>query len=104
MENLLIMDKLIIQETKLALNNFDEIATYYEKKQSGLGNRFASYYYKELETLTAMPNIGRIGKIFGTRELVLQEFPYLIVYRIRKKYIQILRIFHQQRKYPVSGE
>jgi toxin ParE1/3/4 len=95
------MEKLTIQESKLALYNLDEIAMYYEVKQQGLGYRFASYYYQQIENLSEMPNIGRMGKVFGTRELVLQEFPYLVVYRVRKKYVQILRIFHQQRKYPV---
>jgi len=94
------MEKLTIHESRLVLHNFDEIATYYETKQSGLGFRFASYYYQQIEKLVDMPNMGRIGKIFGTRELVLQDFPYLVVYRIRKKHVQILRLFHQQRKYP----
>lgn len=95
------MEDLVIQESKLALRNLDEIATYYETKQNGLGYRFAKYYYQQIEILIIMPNIGRPGKVFGTREVVLQEFPYLVIYRIRKKHIQILRIFHQQRCYPV---
>lgn len=94
------MASLKIQETKLALSNLNEIAEYYEGKQSGLGYRFAEYYYKQVEQLELMPNIGRSGKLFGTRELVLHEFPYLVVYRIRKEYVQVLRIFHQQRYYP----
>jgi toxin ParE1/3/4 len=94
------MENLVIQESKLALLNLDEIATYYETKQLGLGYRFASYYYAQLERLLEMPNIGRVGKVFGTRELVLQDFPYFVIYRIKGKYIQILRIFHQQRRYP----
>ena len=88
------------QETKLALSNLNEIAEYYESKQSGLGYRFASYYYKQIEQLELMPNIGRPGKLFGTQELVLHDFPYLVAYRIRKEYVQVLRVFHQQRYYP----
>ena len=95
------MEGLVIQESKLALANLDEIATYYETKQDGLGYRFAAYYYQQIEILTSMPNIGRPGKVFGTKELVLHEFPYLVVYRIRKSYVQIVRVFHQQRSYPL---
>lgn len=91
------MASLIIQETKMALSHIDEIATYYENQQSGLGCQFVAYYDQQIEPLKTMPNIGRPGKLFGTRELVLHRFPYFVVYRVRKECIQILRIFHQQR-------
>jgi toxin ParE1/3/4 len=94
------MDYLKFIITELALSNIEEIATYYEAKQIGLGSRFVKYYYDQVLILSTMPNIGRMGKVFGTRELVLHEFPYFIVYRVRKDYIQILRIFHQHRQYP----
>ncbi len=93
------MESLKIQETKLALVNLDEIASYYEQHQPELGYRFATYYYKQIEILKSMPNIGRSGKVMGTRELILHEFPYLVVYRVRKDFVQILRIFHQHRKF-----
>jgi plasmid stabilization system protein ParE len=86
--------------TSTALLNLNEIAEYYEKKQKGLGYRFAAYYKQQTDTLMTMPNIGRSGNLFGTRELVFHEFPYIVVYRVRKTDIQILRIFHQSRKFP----
>lgn len=92
------MESLKIQETKLALANLDEIASYYEQQQLGLGYRFAAYYYNQIDILKSMPHIGRSGKVMGTRELVLPEFPYLVVYRVRSDFVQILRIFHQHRK------
>jgi len=94
------MDNLKLVLTTRAFKNLSDIAEYYEAKQNGLGVRFVMYQKQLTEILLTMPNIGRAGKIFGTREIVLQDFPYLVVYRVRKKYIQILRIFHQSRKYP----
>jgi len=47
-----------------------------------------------------MPQIGRAGRVFGTRELIMQDFPFLIVYRVRQEYVQILRLIHQSMKYP----
>ena len=92
------MEGLKIQESKLALINLDEIASYYEYQQPGLGYRFVAYYYKQVEILKSMPHIGRSGKVMGTREIVLQEFPYLVIYRVRGNIVQILRVFHQHRK------
>jgi len=94
------MENLILKETKIALANLDEISTFYENQQRDLGFRFAQYFYAQIDILRSMPNIGRSGKVFGTRELILHNFPYFIVYRVRKHHVQILRIFHQQRQYP----
>jgi toxin ParE1/3/4 len=86
--------------TKTAFKNLSEIVTYYEKQQKNLGTRFAKYHKEQTEILQTMPNIGRTGKVFGTRELVFYEFPYVVVYRVRKIDIQIIRIYHQSKKYP----
>ena len=77
-----------------------EIANFYEQKQSGLGGRFMKYFEKHVLPLEEQANLGRIGKVFGTRELVLQDFPYIVVYRVRKTLVQLLLVYHQSRRYP----
>jgi len=39
------------------------------------------------------PLIGRPGEITGTRELVIDQFPYLVIYRILERRGRILAIF-----------
>jgi plasmid stabilization system protein ParE len=46
------------------------------------------------------PSSGRIGMVPGTREIVLANLPYLIVYRIHDQRVEILRVFHTSRNYP----
>jgi len=94
------MGKLKLQFTKQILQNLVEITQFYESKEVGLGARFVKYVEKNLFLLEEQPNIGRIGKVFGTRELILDSFPYIVVYRVRKSLIQLLLIYHQSRKYP----
>ena len=94
------MEHLKLVLTTVAMKNLSDVAEYYESKQNGLGVRFAMYHRQQTEILKTMPNIGRAGKVFGTRELVLHDFPYIVVYRVRSDFVQILRIFHQQRFYP----
>ena len=94
------MDKLKLQFSDEVIRNLTEVTEFYEERQEGLGKRFAKYIEKHLLLLEEQPNIGRIGKVFGTREMVLTDFPYMIVYRVRKSYVQLLLIYHQARKYP----
>jgi toxin ParE1/3/4 len=50
--------------------------------------------------LRDQPSLGKPGRVEGTRELVVPGLPLTIPYRVRKKEIQILRVFHQSQ----SGE
>jgi addiction module RelE/StbE family toxin len=50
--------------------------------------------------LPRMPQIGRVGRISGTRELPIPETPYLVAYRIREGTIRILRVLHGAQKWP----
>lgn len=48
------------------------------------------------------PEMGRIGKLGGTRELVVTRTPYLVAYRIRPKVIELLRVLHGRQEWPRS--
>jgi toxin ParE1/3/4 len=44
--------------------------------------------------LSKFPRIGRIGRVSGTREWVLSDLPYRVVYEIKGGEIMILNVFH----------
>ena len=46
------------------------------------------------------PNLGRPGRISGTRELVVTRFRYILPYRVRGNVVEVLRAFHSARKWP----
>lgn len=48
------------------------------------------------------PEMGREGRRAGTRELILPDLPFRIVYRVQGEVVQILRVYHTKRKWPVS--
>lgn len=95
------MARLSVLETIRALQTLSEVLRYYEDQQNGLGARFLRSYDEQIERLRDMPKIGRIGRVFGTRELVMQNFPFLVVYRIRKEYLEIINLIHQSKNYPI---
>jgi toxin ParE1/3/4 len=52
------------------------------------------------ENLPNMPEMGRLGRVSGTRELPIPGTPYLVPYRIKDEKVRILRVLHGAQKWP----
>ena len=50
--------------------------------------------------LATFPEMGRRGRVGGTRELVIPSQPYIVAYRIQGQTIHILAVLHGARKWP----
>ncbi len=52
--------------------------------------------------LLQYPDAGRSGRVAGTRELVITGASFIVIYRdlSRLRQLQVLRIFHDARKWP----
>ena len=48
------------------------------------------------------PQMGRPGRVPGTRELVIPKAPFVVPYRLQRNVIQILRVYHGARRWPES--
>ena len=46
------------------------------------------------------PQMGRPGRVPGTRELVIPKTPFVVPYRLKRNVIQILRVYHGTRRWP----
>lgn len=57
---------------------------------------------RQTDRLIEYPEMGRIGRMRGTRELVVNRTPFIIVYRVRPrvKRVEILRLLHGSQKWP----
>ena len=47
--------------------------------------------------LSAMPELGRAGRLPGTRELAVGALPYIIVYEVGGDAVSVLAVFHGAR-------
>ena len=56
--------------------------------------------FSTVELLESNPEIGRRGRVSGTRELVLGRLLFLVAYRARRNKIEILALLHSARKWP----
>lgn len=86
--------------SKRAFLNLQREKEYIEQANAQAAKKFVNKIFEALEYLKQFPAIGRAGRVFGTRELVFTDLPYLIPYRVRGEQIQIIRIFHTSRKPP----
>ncbi len=53
-----------------------------------------------VEGLAQFPEMGRPGRIEGTRELVISGTPYIAAYRIIGDTVRVLRVLHGAQQWP----
>ena len=83
------------------LSDYEEAYAWYEDRQMGLGERFTEAVRQKLEEISLNPEIfGKTNsRIF--REASLDNFPYLIVYKISKRRNEIyISSIHHTMKHP----
>jgi len=51
------------------------------------------------KSLVQHTNIGRPGRVFGTREYVVPDTPYILAYKVEGDRVEILRVLHGARKF-----
>jgi toxin ParE1/3/4 len=50
--------------------------------------------------LRHFPGLGRSGRLDGTRELVIESTPFILIYRFENEAVTILRVLHGSRRWP----
>jgi plasmid stabilization system protein ParE len=87
-----------------ANKNFDEAMEYIaqDNPEAALSIYKHTRRFVAVSTLAMQPHQGRSGRVYGTRELIIGKYPYIIPYRAQGEEIQILRVFHTSRKPPTK--
>lgn len=83
-----------------ALANVEDEAAYIAQENPAAAVRFVETVFAAVAQLADYPALGRPGRVSGTRELVIADFPYIIPYRVRGQNVEILRVFHTARMPP----
>ena len=55
---------------------------------------------KAVSLLSEQPAIGRVGRVPNARELVVDNTPFILPYRVRDNNIEILHVLHTPRRWP----
>jgi len=89
-----------IKWLRKALLNLQEEAEYIALDSPDSARHVMVRILEQIDQLTEYPESGRVGRIAGTRELVVTGTPYIVPYRIKGNSIEILRVFHSARQWP----
>jgi toxin ParE1/3/4 len=83
-----------------AVQDIIHIRIYIADKDPKSAQNIALRIDKAVNRLSTMPNLGRPGRISGTRELIVSNTPYLAVYRVQNNRVEILRVLHGRQPFP----
>jgi toxin ParE1/3/4 len=87
-------------QTIVALNDLEQIRRYIAEENPAAGARITAMIRNAVEQLTDHPNLGRSGRVEGTRELVIADTPYIVAYRVLNNRLRILSVIHGARRWP----
>ena len=84
-----------------AIADLAALRAYIAQDDPAAAQRIALHIIRNVETLLPnSPEMGRPGRVPGTRELVIPRTPYIVPYRLVDNAVQVLRVFHGARLWP----
>ena len=95
------MNRKRVRWTLRALRRLDEIGEYIQKDNPDAAVLVIARIASAVDMLVDFPTTGRVGRIKGTREVVLADIPYIIPYRVGQN-IEVLTVMHAHQQWPVE--
>ena len=88
--------------SRRATKHLGDLRAYIAKDSDRSAAMIANRILRAVELLQTQPEMGRPGRISGTRELVVPDTPYVIPYRIRRQSLELIAVFHGRQKWPAK--
>jgi addiction module RelE/StbE family toxin len=89
-----------IRWTPTALGDLESLHAYIDDEGPEAAARTVERILLGIGALRRHADLGRIGRVPGTRELVVA--PFVVAYRCGKSAIEILAVLHSARRWPGS--
>ena len=86
--------------TRLALDDLEHAHEYIEAANPQGAHAMIDQIERAIGALISFPEIGRPGRIEGTRELVVVGTPFVVPYRVLGQSVNILGVIHSARRWP----
>jgi plasmid stabilization system protein ParE len=82
---------------EFALDEVSAAERYYSSRSVSLGLEFIDALDHALARLRAFPESGA-PHLRGTRRLLLERFPFAVIYTLEENHVVIVAVAHQRRK------
>ena len=82
------------------MDDLDDIAGYISQDNPEAARHTVRRLWTAVKSLAEQPEMGRPGRVHGTRELVVSDTPFVVPYRVVGSEIEILRVLHGARDWP----
>lgn len=82
----------------LARVELDEVTELLERERPGWGTRFALDAQSAIGLVCDAPAIGALINRTGRRRVLLEGFPYAVIYRVTGEAIRVLAVAHHRRR------
>ena len=83
-----------------ALSDRDGIFTHVETQNPAAAVAIDGRIVAVARRLRDFPESGRLGRVAGTRELVVTGTPYVAAYQVTGETVRILRVLHGAQQWP----
>lgn len=80
--------------------NLDEATAWVARTDADAAQAMYAHVRARINALATHPERGRPGRIFGTRELVIERYGFLVPYTVHENEVHILRLFHCRQRPP----
>jgi toxin ParE1/3/4 len=95
------IDDMNIAWSREVIDDLARLRNYISENDPSSAQRVALYILHQVEAvLPDNPEIGRTGRVAGTRELVVPKTPFIVPYRMSEESFEILRIYHVAQRWP----
>jgi len=93
-----------IRWARPALADLEAIGDFIARDNPVAAKRLVVSLVASVDALRDHPNLGKPGRLTGTRELVIGGTPYVVPYRVLGDDVEVLAVFHGARRWPDGFE
>ncbi|MFN5954008.1 MAG: type II toxin-antitoxin system RelE/ParE family toxin [Dolichospermum sp.] len=85
---------------KWALRNLEQARNYVFQDNPTAAQELIIKIQNAANQLQKYPFMGKNGRVEGTKELIISNSPYILIYRVKEESVEVLRILHTSKRYP----
>jgi addiction module RelE/StbE family toxin len=92
--------KLTIRWAPSALRDLHDLWQYIAIDNEAAANKTIAHIQAMVDGLASHPYLGPMGRVLGTREMVILGTPFVVAYTVRGAEVDVVAVMHGARRWP----